>query len=139
MNKVNPVSLQGGNNECVRFMITSNSFFTSMNFLKFLVKIFNEASNNLYNKNYEHGKGITSRMILYLCKQKNISSLGFDQSDKLFVKHTQDDSKSKTYRAIIFYMFFNHFYLINDEETVRHLSQCFKESCVIKKWIWNKT
>ena len=29
-------------------------------------------------------------------------------------------------------MFFNHFYLIKDEETVRHLSQCFKESCVIK-------
>ncbi len=133
MNKVNPVSLQGGNNECVIEALSEHLKVKGKPMNKDnLRKIFNEASNHLYNKNYEHGKGITSRMILYLCKQKNISCLGFDQSDKLFVKHTQDDRSSKNYRAIIFYMFFNHFYLINDEETVRHLSQCFKESCVIK-------
>ena len=133
MNKVNPISLQVGNNECVIEALSEHLKVKGKPMNKDnLRKIFNEASNHLYNKNYEHGKGITSRMILYLCKQKNISCLGFDQSDKLFVKYTQDDSKSKTYRAIVFYMFFNHFYLINDEETVRHLSQCFKESCVIK-------
>ncbi len=133
MNKVNPISLQEGNGECVIEALSEHLKVKGKPMNKDnLRKIFNEASNHLYNKNYHYGNGITSRMILYLCKQKNISCLGFDQSDKLFMKHTQDDRSSKNYKAIVFYMFFNHFYLINDEETVRHLSQCFKESSVIK-------
>ena len=74
MNKVNPISLQLGNNECVIEALSEH--------LKVKGKPVNKDNlRKIYNKNYEHGKGITSRMILYLCKQKNISCLGFDQSD----------------------------------------------------------
>ena len=112
MNKVNPISLQRGNNECVIEALSEHLKVKGKPMNKDnLRKIFNEASNHLYNKNYEHGKGITSRMILYLCKQKNISCLGFDQSDKLFLKYSSDRS-SKTYRAILFYVLMLMFHML---------------------------
>ena len=69
--KVNPISLQEGNGECVVEALSEHLKVEGKPMNKNnLRKIFNEASNHLYNKNYEHGNGITSRMILYLCKQK---------------------------------------------------------------------
>jgi hypothetical protein len=44
---------------------------------KNLQAVFNEASLHLYKRRYKKKHGITGNMILYLCKQKNISCLGW--------------------------------------------------------------
>ena len=129
MDKVSPVSLDYGNGECVLEVLCNHWKVKGkpMNITN-LRKKFQEASEALYNRPYYNKWGISSRMIEYVCKQMNTSCLGFDQNNNCFVKYTQDNIKSKNYKAIIFYMFLNHFYLIDDDSTVRHISQCFKES-----------
>ena len=93
-----------------------------------LTKVFDEASKQLYHRPYNKKHGITANMILYLCEKKNISCIGLDQSENVFVKNVSDQNKSKTYRSILFYMFLSHFYLINDESTVAHITHKFKQN-----------
>ena len=98
---------------------------------KWILQEFEKASQTAYTTSYIKEAGTTSRVLLEFCKQKNISLLGYNQNENLFVKHTQDKNGSKKYRAIVFYMFMNHFYIINDEATVRHLTQSAKEGLCI--------
>jgi hypothetical protein len=94
MEKVNPISLQIGRGECVLDALCHHLQIKGkpMN-NKNLKSEFNEASLNLYNVEYSKSRGITSRMILYVCKKKNISWLGFDHSNNVFLKHTCDNSR----------------------------------------------
>jgi hypothetical protein len=127
--KVNPISLETGNGECVLDCLSNHLKVEGKPMKRDnLKKVFNDASINYYKKPYDKKDGITANMILYLCKQKNISCIGFDQNNSVFIKNVRDEKKSKTYRTIIFYMFLNHFYLINDEKTVAHISQKFKQN-----------
>ena len=98
---------------------------------KWLLQELEKASQTAYTTTYSKESGTTSRVLLEFCRQKNISLLGYNQNENLFVKHTQDKNGSKKYRAIVFYMFMNHFYIINDEATVRHLTQSAKEGLCI--------
>jgi 5-methylcytosine-specific restriction endonuclease McrA len=94
---------------------------------KTLLEVFEAASDLLYEKPFIRKNGITSRMILYLCKEKNISCLGFDQRDRVFVKHAADKAKGRKYPVIIFYMCMSHFYLITDKEAILSLSATFRQ------------
>jgi hypothetical protein len=77
-------------------------------------------------------------MILNFCESKNISLLGFNDDDKMFVKFANDDKKSITYKSIIYYMAMGHFYIITDEKVVRHISQTHKDGvCFSKQLISN--
>ena len=132
MNNVHPVCLQDGNGQCVINALSEHLRVKGKPMNKDnLRNKFNEAGRRIYGDSYNPERGITANMILHFCKDKQISCLGFDQNNKLFIKHTSDRG-SKNYRAIIFYMFLNHFYLITDESVIRHISHSFKESSVIR-------
>lgn len=126
---IKPICYENHNGECVLKILQDHLKVTE----KFLKNIFNEASLKLYDRQYKKKNGITSRMIEYLCKQKNISCLGFDQNEFKFIKHVQDKHKAKKYKAIIYYCVLNHFYLIEDEDTIRSITQHFKNGCDIKR------
>ncbi len=78
-------------------------------------------------------------MIKYFCQDKNISCLGLDQKNKVFVKHTRDEKIGHKYNSIIFYYAVGHFYIINDKDAVRHISQTFKENNAITTSILNES
>jgi DNA replication protein DnaC len=123
--KIDPMSYEDYNDECVLKMLQKH-----MNIKKeeTLIKYFNQTSHELYDRPYHKNYGITSRMILYLCKQRNISCLGFDQRNKNFVKHTADHSKKRKFKPIIFYMFVTHFYIITDHDLIMSLSATFRNN-----------
>ena len=128
-NKVNPISLQEGKGECVIDCLSNHLKVKGKPMNRDnLIKVFDDASKQLYRRPYNKKNGITANMILYLCKQKNISCIGLDQSENVFVKNVSDQNKSKTYRSIVFYMFLTHFYLINDQTTVSHITNKFKQN-----------
>ena len=80
--KINPISYEDHKGECV---IKTLMEHLKIKKEKTITDILKEASIKLYNKEWNNKDGITSRMILYFCKEKNISCLGFDQKDKLFL------------------------------------------------------
>jgi hypothetical protein len=99
---------------------------------KTLIDVFEEASKKLYrNYNWKTEDGVTTRMLIYLCKKMNIPCLGLDQNTQKFAKYVRDENKAKKYKSVIFYMAMGHFYLINDEKAVRHISQSFKDNNMI--------
>ena len=125
---ISPYSYENHDDECVlKYFVKHMQGKYS---LKSITNLFNEASNAIYQCDYEKGQGITAKMIEYFCKDRNMSCLGFCQDNKLFVKTQQDDTKSKSYRAIVFYMFMGHFYAIDDAKTIASLSQQCKEGGV---------
>jgi hypothetical protein len=129
MEKVDPISFQMGHGECVIDALSEHLKVKGKPMSKTNLRdLFDEASQHLYQRPYKQNQGITARMILYVCREKNISCIGFDQTNNIFIKHTRDETKAKTYRAIIFYMFCSHFYLVSDEPTVRSISACFREN-----------
>jgi hypothetical protein len=121
-NDIDNYSYENHNGQCVINMLTKHLKLTE----KHLIECFNTASIQLYAKKYKKKDGITSAMLLHLCKSKNISLLGFDDNDKLFVKFANDDKKTKKYKSIIYYMAMTHLYIITDESVVRHISQTHK-------------
>lgn len=123
--KIDPISYEDFNDECVLKMLQQHMDIKKE---QTLIKYFDVASHQLYNRPYEKNYGITSRMILQLCKERNISCLGFDQRNKNFLKHTADHSKKRKFRPIIFYMFLSHFYLITDHELIMSLSATFRNN-----------
>jgi len=107
---------------------------------KTITDVLGEAAFKLYgNKNWKVEEGVTGRMIKYFCQDKNISCLGLDQKNKVFVKHTRDEKIGHKYNSIIFYYAVGHFYIINDKDAVRHISQTFKENNAITTSILNET
>lgn len=93
-----------------------------------LTDVFNEASQKFYNKDYVYSDGVTARMLLHFCKEKNISCLGFDQQTNMFVKNVADKSKGYKYKkSIVFYSCLSHFYLITDPDTVLSLTRSFQQ------------
>ena len=95
---------------------------------KTITDVMKEASLKLYDKSWKVEDGVTARMIKYFCKVKNISCLGFDQKSKVFVKHIRDEKIGHNYNSIIFYCVVGHFYIVNDKDAVREISQTFKEN-----------
>ena len=95
---------------------------------KTMINYFNNASKLLYKKPYNKEEGITSRMILQICDEKNISCLGFDQQNNNFVKHTADQTKKRKFRPIIFYCFMSHFYIITNKDIVLSISAAFRQN-----------
>jgi hypothetical protein len=107
---------------------------------KTIIDVMKEASLKLYdNKSWKVEDGVTGRMIKYFCKVKNISCLGLDQKSKAFVKHIRDEKIGHNYNSIIFYYAVGHFYIINDKDAVRHISQTFKENNSLTTSILNET
>ena len=124
-NKIDPVSYDDHNGECVVKALEKH-WGVGKKFK--MEEILNEASLHLYGKTYKKKDGITAKMVLYLCKNKNISLLGYDQNENNFIKFTANKNGSKKYRAVVFYMYMSHFYIITDEATVRHISQSEKDN-----------
>jgi hypothetical protein len=60
-----------------------------------------------------------------VCKTMNITLLGYDENDNLFVKQTRS-STGRHSRAIVLYMAFQHFYIITDKQTIKSLCQVNK-------------
>ena len=107
---------------------------------KTITDVLAEAALKLYgNKNWKVEEGVTGRMIKYFCQSKNISCLGLDQKNKVFVKHTRDEKIGHKYNSIIFYYAVGHFYIINDKDAVRHISQTFKENNAITTSLLNES
>ena len=65
---INPVSFKDFKGECVLHMLAEHMKVK----MAWLMTIFNEASQELYKRPYDKKFGISARMILYLCKSKNI-------------------------------------------------------------------
>ena len=130
---VSPVSLEEGNGECVIKSLSHHLKVKGKPMNEKNIKtIMNQASMELYNRNYKKRNGITGRMILYFCKIKNISLLGLDQKSNVFVKYVRDETKAKNYKSIIFYIAMNHFYLIDDPKIIKSLSSKFANNSVVK-------
>ena len=122
---IDPVSYEDFNGECVLRMLLK---YMDIKKEKTLIGDFNEASVALYDTPYDKKKGITSRMILHMCQQRNISCLGFNQREKNFVKFTADHNRKRKFRPIVFYMFMSHFYLITDSKTILSISSAFRQN-----------
>lgn len=122
---IDPVSYEDYDGECVLRMLLKHMDIKKD---KTLIRDFNEASLTFYNEPYDKKKGITSRMILHMCQQRNISCLGFDQREKNFVKFTADQNRKRKFRPIVFYMFMSHFYLITDSKTILSISSAFRQN-----------
>lgn len=127
-NKINPISYEDHQGKCVLEILKNH---LNIKKDKTITDVMEEASRTLYTRNWKIEDGITARMILYFCKEKNIPCLGFDQKNKLFVKYVRDENKIKKYNSLIFIQAVGHFYIINDTDTVRHISQSFKENVTI--------
>jgi len=128
-NDIDEVSYENHEGECVLKTLTKHLKITEMH----LFKCFNEISQELYKRDYKKKHGITSQMLLEFCKSKNISLLGFNSNDKMFVKFANDDKRTKKYKSIVYYMAMGHFYILTDEKVVRHLSQSYKEgNCSVR-------
>ena len=123
--KINPVSYEDFDGECVLRILLKHMDIKKD---KTLISDFNEASLELYDEPYDKKKGVTSRMILHMCKLRNISCLGFDQREKNFVKFTADHSKKRKFKPIVFYMFMSHFYLITDPSTILSIAATFRQN-----------
>ena len=81
--KSDPISYQDFEGDCVMKTLMS---YWNIKRENTVLESFDEASVELYQKNFNRSDGITSRMILYLCKKKNISCLGFCQKIKCLLK-----------------------------------------------------
>lgn len=123
--KIDPISYEDYNGECVLKMLLK---YMNIKREKTLLNDFNGASIALYGKAYDKKNGITSRMILNVCQQRNISCLGFDQRDNNFVKFTADHNKCHKFRPIVFYMFMSHFYLLTDPKAIASISATFRQN-----------
>lgn len=67
--------------------------------------------------------GLSSNQILHICKTKDISMYGFDQSKKCFIKHI---SKNQNYKALVYYLCNTHMYLVSDSAEVKSLVETSK-------------
>lgn len=125
---ISPISYENHNGECVLKTLSKH-----LQIKEQIVKhIFNEASLKYYKRKYKKKHGITSRMILYLCRERNISCYGYDQTENVFVKHSKDRKlKGKNYKAIAFYMLLNHFYLITGD-ALKSISEIEKNNNTYK-------
>jgi len=121
-NNIDNYSYENHGGECVPKTLSKHLGIT----LKHILSCFDEISMQLYNRKYKKKHGITSEMLLKFCKSKNISILGFNDADKVFVKCAYDAKRKQKYKSIIYYMAMGHFYIITDEKIVRHLSQSHK-------------
>jgi hypothetical protein len=119
---IDPVSYQNHQGECVLKTLARHWKLTE----KFLNKKFDKASQTLYKKKYNKKDGISSSMIREVCKELNTSCLGFDQSDKEFIRYRQNRDGSKKYKAVVFYMAMEHFYIMTDEKVIRSLTHLEK-------------
>ena len=68
--------------------------------------------------------GLSSNQILHICKSKDISMYGFDQSRKCFIKHL---SKSQNYKALVYYLCNTHMYLVSDSNEIKSLVETSKD------------
>jgi len=95
--------------------------------LKFLTEKINEASLELYERKYKKKHGITSNMLLNVCKKLNISLLGYDENNKSFVRFTPDRTK-RQYKAIVYQMALGHFYIITDTNIINSLTASLSDT-----------
>lgn len=70
--------------------------------------------------------GLSSDILLKVCQDFKVSINGYDQTTRNFV-HWVPDGGSKKLLSLAYYLFLDHMYLIDDEATVRHLTQCAKK------------
>jgi 5-methylcytosine-specific restriction endonuclease McrA len=124
---INNISYENHDDQCV---IQILKYHLHIKKDKTITEVFQRASKELYKKEWKKEDGVSSRMLLYFCKELNIPLLGLDQKSKSFVKFVRDEHGNKKYRSILFYMCVGHFYLINDEKAVRHISQSFKDNTI---------
>jgi hypothetical protein len=87
-----------------------------------LLKIFqeyvdlHENLNNTTNKiNLQLNDGVTTNMILYLAKLKDISVYALDVNKKIFAKHI---SKNRNNNALVYVLHNEHFYLMDDPKQI---------------------
>jgi hypothetical protein len=67
-------------------------------------------------------------MLLYICKKINISLLGYDDNNKMFVRFTPDRTKHK-YKSIAFQMALQHFYIITNTDIINSLTASISNTC----------
>ena len=96
--------------------------------LKFLTEKINQASLELYDRKYKKKHGITSNILLNVCKKLNISLLGYDENNKSFVRFTPDRTKHKGYKAIVYQMALGHFYIITDTNIINSLTASLSDT-----------
>jgi hypothetical protein len=138
-NNIDNCSYDDYEGECVLRMLMNHLDIKKR---KTMIEAFEEAHKEHYptlkkcsarpGDKWEIVDGITPRMILHFCKSKNISCLGFDQRDNMFMKYCRDEKRTRKYNAIIFYACVGHFYIITDKKAVAHISNCFAEKTYVK-------
>ncbi len=131
---INKCSYDDYEGECVLRMLMAHLDIKKR---KTMIEAFEEASKVLYPQkgNWKVEDGITPRMILHFCQEKNISCLGFDQRDNLFVKYCRDEKRTRKYPSLIYYACVGHFYIITDPKIVAYISKSFADRTFVKSSI----
>jgi hypothetical protein len=103
--------------------------YTTVSYVSHTIeKSFEEASNEIYRQSYNPEEGVSSRMILHMCKARNITCIGYDQNENTFVKHIADSTKKRKFKPIYFYLFMGHFYIITDPDIIKSMSAIEREN-----------
>lgn len=74
--------------------------------------------------------GVSSEMVVHLCKTLGRSCYGYNSDDKCFVKHI-DGNKSKNYCPIAFYKVNGHMFILNDKECFKMIAESNKPTVKI--------
>jgi hypothetical protein len=87
--KINEISYENHDDKCVIEILKNH-----LNIKKetTITKHFEEGSMKIYGEPFDIKKGVSSRLLVYLCQKMNISLLGLDQNDNKFVKYVYNQS-----------------------------------------------
>jgi len=121
---IHSMSYEESNDECVPTTLMKYFQFKKE---KTVLDVFHQASLDLYQKEWNRKDGVSSRMLLYFCKAKNITLLGFNQFEQNFIKYNKSEKGSNKYPAIIYYQVIGHFYIITDVNIIRSITSTFRE------------
>jgi hypothetical protein len=121
---IDAISYEDFNGECVIKMLMK---YLDIKRETTITDSLDNVSFRLFEKEFEKTDGVTPRMLLEFCKEKNISCLGFDQKSKCFLKHVASREKPRKYSAIFFYACMSHFYLITNKKKIASLSAKLRE------------
>ena len=78
-----------------------------------------ELMNNYREPKWNPSKGVSPKMLNYICKKLNISCYAFDITKNCFLKYI---TKNRNYDAFVYYCVNEHLYFISDKSEVLKLT-----------------